>query len=207
MNLARLQAGEELRDVKPFDAAVMLKDLCENLQPLAIERGLFLKSDGPTTLSVEGDAGKIRRITQNLLINALKYTHEGGVTLRWGDSRNNDPERWMLYVQDTGPGFHSGPGAPLAGALKVATTESRAVEAKAGKGNEPPGSLRPIASVASPPDGRPVHQERGEGIGLSIVKRLCELLDASVELESKPSEGTTFRVVLPRHYNAGESKQ
>ena len=83
--------------------------MCENLQPLAAERGLFLKADGPATLSVEGDAGKIRRIAQNLLLNALKYTQEGGVTMRWGDSRNNDPERWMLCVQDTGPGFHAGP--------------------------------------------------------------------------------------------------
>ena len=58
-----------------------------------------------------------------------------------------------------------------------------------------------------PPDPRPVHQERGEGIGLSIVKRLCELLDASMEVESKPGEGTTFRVVLPRHYNAAEQKE
>jgi len=40
----------------------------------------------------------------------------------------------------------------------------------------------------------------GEGIGLSIVKRLCELLDASLELETAAGEGTTFRVVLPRVY-------
>ena len=41
---------------------------------------------------------------------------------------------------------------------------------------------------------------RGEGIGLSIVKRLCELLDASIELQSSPGQGTTFRVVFPRAY-------
>jgi signal transduction histidine kinase len=37
---------------------------------------------------------------------------------------------------------------------------------------------------------------------LSIVKRLCELLDASMELESHPGRGTTFRVIFPRHYSA-----
>ena len=207
MNLARLQAGHELPDVKPFDAAVLLRDLYENLQPLAAERGLFLKADGPATLSVEGDAVKIRRIAQNLLLNALKYTQEGGVTMRWGDSRNNDPERWMLCVQDTGPGFHAGPGAPLVGALKEATKDAGQVDENVGKGKEWPSSAEPVPSLASPPDRRPVHQERGEGIGLSIVKRLCELLDASVELESKPGEGTTFRVVLPRRYDATEPKE
>src|ERR1700681_677507 len=42
----------------------------------------------------------------------------------------------------------------------------------------------------------------GEGIGLSIVKRLCELLDATLELETAPGAGTTFRVVLPCSYSS-----
>jgi signal transduction histidine kinase len=33
------------------------------------------------------------------------------------------------------------------------------------------------------------------------VKRLCEVLDASLELETSPGKGSTFRVVLSRHYN------
>ena len=41
----------------------------------------------------------------------------------------------------------------------------------------------------------------GEGIGLSIVKRLCELLDASLEMETSPGDGTTFRVIFPRRYH------
>jgi signal transduction histidine kinase len=42
----------------------------------------------------------------------------------------------------------------------------------------------------------------GEGIGLSIVKRLCELLDATVEMESVQDVGTTFRIFFPRHYSS-----
>ncbi|MBA3482834.1 MAG: HAMP domain-containing histidine kinase [Pirellulales bacterium] len=209
MDLARLQAGYELRTVRPFDAAVMLKELFDNLQPLAADRGLFLKADGADTLTVDGDAVKIRRIAQNLLLNALKYTSDGGVTLGWGDSRDNDSKRWILWVQDTGPGIHAGPGAPLVEALQGATTESRRVEEKLSDGK--PDSTQsdraePVAARLDRPDSRPVHQARGEGIGLSIVKRLCELLDASIEVESIPDEGTTFRVVLPRHYNAAEQK-
>ena len=45
------------------------------------------------------------------------------------------------------------------------------------------------------------HQPPGEGIGLSIVKRLCELLDASLEIASSTETGTTFRVVFPRRYS------
>ena len=42
--------------------------------------------------------------------------------------------------------------------------------------------------------------EAGEGIGLSIVKRLCEMLDASIEMQSVPGMGTTFRILFPRQY-------
>jgi len=44
------------------------------------------------------------------------------------------------------------------------------------------------------------NQAVGEGIGLSIVKRLCELLDATIEMESTPGEGTSARIVFPRSY-------
>ena len=48
----------------------------------------------------------------------------------------------------------------------------------------------------------PEGQQPGEGVGLTIVKRLCELLDASLELATKPGHGSTFRVILPLSYDA-----
>ena len=107
LDLARLQAGHEHREVSAFDAAAVLRELCERLQPAAEERGLFLRTSGPDTLPVEGDAVKVQRIVQNLLLNGLKYTSRGGVTVSWGDSRQNDVHRWMVCVTDTGPGFHA----------------------------------------------------------------------------------------------------
>lgn len=203
-SLARLQAGHEQRQVKPFDAAVVLRGLCERMQPLVEERDLYLKAEGPTELAVEGDAVKVQRIAQNLLLNALKYTSHGGVTVSWGDSRASDANRWMLCVQDTGPGFHAGPGAPVAGALEEATEEARHVEKTAREGDGPQVAAEPELSSASISESPPPHQERGEGIGLSIVKRLCELLDATIEMESNPGEGTTLRILFPRSYGTTE---
>jgi signal transduction histidine kinase len=40
----------------------------------------------------------------------------------------------------------------------------------------------------------------GEGIGLSIVKVLCRLLGAGLELENEPGRGLTFRLTFPCHY-------
>jgi len=206
MDLARLQAGNEHREVRAFDAAILLQELCERMQPMAQDCGLFLKTDGPVTLPVEGDAVKTQRIAQNLLLNALKYTSRGGVTVRWGDSRQNDAQRWMLCVEDTGPGFHAGPGAPMASALEEATEEARQVEATARTGITAQDTRHDSPPNTTNVDTRLIHQERGEGIGLSIVKRLCELLDASMEMESVPGEGTSLRIVFPRRYHPAEQK-
>ncbi len=194
-SLARLQAGREERQLANFDVSVDLSELCEGLLPFAQERKLSLRCEGPAPYLVQGDRVKIRRIAQNLVLNSVKYTLGGGVTVRWGDSEDADAKRWVLTVTDTGPGVHAGPGAPMADALQKATEVAEEGSVK----QEPP-AQGPAPEAAPRVDTRPAHQEAGEGIGLSIVKRLAELLDASVELESIPEQGTTFRILLPRRY-------
>ncbi len=157
-SLARLQAGREQRQIEPIDVSPIVQQLCEGIRPLAQQRRLFLRCDGPPGFAADGDAVKIRRIAQNLILNAVKFTRDGGITVSWGDSTADDAKRWLLCVMDTGPGLHSAEPGP----------------------REPGDS--------------------GEGIGLSIVKRLCELLDATIETESVDGVGTTFRILFPRHY-------
>ena len=149
---------------------------------------------------VEGDIVKIRRMTQNLVLNAIKYTVTGGVTVTWGDSVAGDGKRWLVRVQDTGPGFKAGPGSPLAGGLKDATGLARESEADGKSGNVSLADAAPNASPERRQADRPQHLQPGEGIGLSIVKRLAELLDASIEMESSAQTGTQFRIFLPRQY-------
>ena len=197
MDLARLQAGKETLRVAQLDVASLLVEMVDGLHVHAEQRELFLRHDGPAPFLVEGDAVKLRRLVQNLVLNAIKYTERGGVTVSWGDSVSNDVKRWVVSVQDTGPGFAAGPGSPLVGALEEATEAAEQATGAAGDVGEVANSNpSPVADGPSI-----VRQEQGEGIGLSIVKRLAELLDATVEVQSD-STGTTFRVVLPRHYAA-----
>lgn len=200
MDFSRLQAGQEKRDVRQFDASEVLGAFLDQLRPLASERGLYLRAAGPPSFGVEGDALKIQRIVQNLVTNAVKSTHVGGVTVSWGNSRDDDGRRWMIGVQDTGPGFASGDGAAVAELLKEATVDLRQADNEARSGPQVGAPEPGVSSVAVTRGGS---VERGEGLGLSIVKRLCELLDASVELDSQPGGGgTTFRIMLPRRYDA-----
>lgn len=197
-DLARLQAGREKRQLSQVDVAALMVDLCEGLLPQAQERGLSLQWGGPAPFVVEGDAVKVRRLAQNLVLNAVKYTRDGGVVVRWGDSESGDAKRWLLRVSDTGPGLQAGGAAPLADALARATELMRESdgEADVSTPSTPPGA----AAAPSDKAGPRATARGGEGIGLSIVKRLSELLDATVELDSSAEIGTTFRVLLPRQY-------
>ncbi len=182
-SLARLQAGHEQARIEALDVSPIMQQLCEGIRPLAQEHHLFLRCDGPPGFAAEGDAIKIRRIAQNLILNAVKFTRQGGITVSWGDSDANDVKRWMLVIQDTGPGFPSGAVAPLASALSNTPTVPSDAAASGGRA------------------GAPARDDTGEGIGLSIVKRLCDMLNATVEVKSVRGAGTTFQIRFPRQYS------
>ena len=198
LNLARLEAGHDQRELTTFDAAALMRDFCGAAQASASERGLFLKMDGPDTLEVENDRTKVLRILQNLFLNALKYTQLGGIRVTWGVDNGRDTDRWTFSVQDTGPGIDENDAAPFAQELLGATNV--ADEARESSTDR----RKDIAAASTLPSrSMPLSAEKqpGEGVGLSIVKRLCELLDASLELATGPGQGTTFRVILPRAYD------
>ena len=200
MDQARLEAGHERRQIVQFDVAALLKEYCDTTRALAAEKNLFLVAKGSTPLVVDGDPGKVQRIVQNLVLNAIKVTERGGVKVTWEAREDARRPQWALCIQDTGPGFKPGSASPLERVLKLATEEAHEVEQR----NVAPDRVDPqadsaptMASQTAPSRAQP---PVGEGIGLSIVKRLCEMLDASLELESSEGEGTTFRIIFPRRY-------
>jgi signal transduction histidine kinase len=178
-----------------LDITPLLQQLCDGIGETARQKNLFLRAEGPPGFGVDGDSVKIARIAQNLILNAVKYTHEGGVVVRWGDSGTSDTKRWVLSVTDSGPGFHEGSGKPLAQALD----EANQVSGAAAESSLPSNVVR-IRETQSTGQVISPAPEAGEGIGLSIVKRLCELLDATIEMSSTPGTGTAFRIYFPRTY-------
>jgi signal transduction histidine kinase len=206
MDQARLEAGHERRQIVHFDVAAILREYCDTTRSVAVDKGLFLVAGGAEPLMVDGDPAKIQRILQNLVLNALKVTEQGGVKVTWEADDNERRPHWALCVQDTGPGFKGGAATPLERALKLATDEAHVVEQR----NVPPSEVIPPAhaapTLASQTAPSRASAPAGEGIGLSIVKRLCEMLDASLELESSAGEGTTFRITFPRRYPESASK-
>ena len=201
MDMSRLEAGQENRVTDDFDAGQLLLSLCEHSAMLAQQKNLWLRTEGPESLPIHGDGSKVNRIAQNLLLNALKYTETGGVTVSWGEI---SCRQWFLAVSDTGPGLGCTNVPPLAHQIAQATQDAAQIGAQAPQS----GQENQNKSVQAVQNSRPAYTNLaapGEGIGLSIVKRLCELLDATLELTSEPQQGSSFRVVFPRSY-AGDGE-
>jgi len=106
LDISRLDAGALTPAPEPLDLSEMVRELCALVAPVAAQRRLTLRMHLPRQAAwVVSDRQWLRRILQNLLSNALRYTREGGVLV--GVRRRADG-RWRVDVRDTGPGIPAG---------------------------------------------------------------------------------------------------
>jgi signal transduction histidine kinase/CheY-like chemotaxis protein len=100
LDISKLDAGVLKPEARPILISSLFDPLRCELAPLAAKRGLSLKIR-PSSLAVISDPLMLRRILQNLLTNALRYTQRGGVLM--GCRREGGEVR--IQVHDTGPGI------------------------------------------------------------------------------------------------------
>lgn len=100
LDISNLDIGAARAEIAPLPLGPLMASIGEQFQPLARERGLALRVL-PCAAWVESDAAYLRRILQNLVGNALRYTKEGRVLV--GVRRCGADLR--LEVLDTGPGI------------------------------------------------------------------------------------------------------
>src|SRR5690606_3573516 len=99
-DMSRLEAGGLVAQPRDFPLADVLEPLASEFRALAEERGLAFRHVA-TAAWVHGDPQLLRRVLQNFLANAVRYTQAGGVLL--GVRRHCDSVR--IEVHDTGPGI------------------------------------------------------------------------------------------------------
>jgi Na+/proline symporter/signal transduction histidine kinase/ActR/RegA family two-component response regulator len=102
LDISKLDAGAVQPEIKDVAAADLLESLAEQFAPLAADRGLEL-TVMPTRLAVRTDPRMLKRVLQNFIANALRYTRHGGVLVGCR-RRGTDVE---FQVWDTGPGVPS----------------------------------------------------------------------------------------------------
>ncbi len=100
LDMSRLDTGALRPDIGPVRLHDLLQQLKVEFEPLAEERGLRLQVM-PSRLWVSSDVRLLRRILQNLVSNAIKYTDRGRVLVGCRRSGNSV----SVEVHDTGPGI------------------------------------------------------------------------------------------------------
>jgi signal transduction histidine kinase/CheY-like chemotaxis protein len=100
LDISRLDSQRIEFQRKPVDLGEMFRRLAVEYAPMAEAKGLRL-SFAPTSVMVESDPTFLRRIAQNLVSNAIKYTDHGGVVV---GVRNRGGRAW-LEIFDTGIGI------------------------------------------------------------------------------------------------------
>jgi len=100
LDISRLDAGRMRPEISTFRGDALVASLSAQFAPLAATRGLHFRTRCPPC-AFRSDRRLLRRILQNLLGNALRYTARGGVLL----AVQRRGECWRISVIDTGPGI------------------------------------------------------------------------------------------------------
>jgi len=100
LDISKLDAGVLKPDIRPVSVSMLFETLRQEFIPIAAKRHLDLRIS-PSAETVASDPLMLRRILQNLLANALRYTQRGGVLM--GCRRKGAAV--SIEVHDTGPGI------------------------------------------------------------------------------------------------------
>jgi PAS domain S-box-containing protein len=108
LEMAKIEAGRLQLDSATFDLGNLIRDVIELMRVRCEEKGLKLTLDQSSTFPryIRGDEGRLRQVLLNLLGNAVKFTEQGGVTVRLR-TLNNSTTRLQIEVEDTGPGIRA----------------------------------------------------------------------------------------------------
>lgn len=169
LDLSKIEAGRLELQPAPVHVRQLLHDVVANHAPRAAEKGLALRLDLAADVPdlILADGQKLRQVLDNLTGNAVKFTARGEVAIQVA----------------LPPPAHS--GRPL---LAFAVSDT-------GVGISPADQARLFEPFQQAGEGRP--PEPGTGLGLAICRRIVELMDGSLTLESTPGAGSTFRFVVP----------
>ena len=100
LDVSRLDAGGMHTEIGDFDAGALLRELASQYVPVAAGRGLDLRVHA-SAQPVRSDRRLLRRVLQNFIANALRYTRSGRIVL----GMRVRGENLELQVWDTGPGI------------------------------------------------------------------------------------------------------
>ncbi|MBZ2170321.1 ATP-binding protein [Marinobacter sp. F4216] len=190
LDLSRIEAGKLRLDYSAVSLRRMLDDVRHifDLRAREQEISLEVSVDSAMPAAMMLDETRLRQVLFNLVGNAIKFTHEGGVTVRAtatplepaGEEENHDsptPDiqryRLVITVKDTGIGV-------------------------------PEDQRERIFEAFEQREGQNTRRYGGTGLGLAISRKLVRMMGGELEVESEANVGSVFTVVLPEVAATGE---
>ena len=169
LDLSRIESGKLELETADFSIYHCIQEVVANQSARISQKKLQLVIEvtEEVPLLVCGDALRFKQILLNLLGNAIKFTHTGTITIT-----TTVCSRQEQTVT-----------------IKVAVSDT-------GIGMEPDIMDR-IFNSFEQADNSTTRTYGGSGLGLTICRRLCQLMDGTIRAKSTPGKGSTFFVELP----------
>jgi signal transduction histidine kinase/CheY-like chemotaxis protein len=170
LDLSRIEAGKLSIDRTPCRPSDLVEEVCSVLSQQAAAKGLALVPllSADCYQVAQMDPARLRQVLLNLVGNAVKFTHEGCVTIegRMLPGADAQAPQLELGVVDTGIGID----ASALGSLFDAFTQA---------------------------DGSTTREYGGTGLGLTISLQLAQLMGGNLSCDSTPGQGSRFLLTLP----------
>lgn len=169
LDFSKIEAGKLQLETVDFDVREIVGEVVRMLAVSAEVKGITLTHEIPADVPVivRGDPARLRQVLTNLVGNALKFTAQGGVTVRM-ETVDESLERALVRFQvvDTGIGIPE----EMVGRLFTSFTQA---------------------------DDSTTRKFGGTGLGLAISRELVELMGGQIGVESKLEHGSMFWFCVP----------
>ncbi|HPE76636.1 MAG TPA: ATP-binding protein [Draconibacterium sp.] len=177
LDFSKIQSGKLITETENFSPFVVIDEVYKLFKYEATVKGIAVRFDwiGENHPILLGDPLRLKQIMINLVGNAIKFTREGEVTIKVKCAENNN-NSFELQIQVIDTGIGIEEKK-----LNVVFDEYVQVEDQTGK------------------------KYHGTGLGLTIVKKLVELQNGKIKLESIQGFGTnvTVNLVYPKGEQLG----
>ena len=169
IQLSALEAGHIKNRPAPFAVVDLLEGLLSSQRKAAIAKGLALHQQANPKLPqvLVGDLDHLRQIFDHLVGNAIKFTERGSISITARPVDRQDDKTWIEFCVTD-----TGPGIA-------------------------PETLPSLNGLLTQGDGSSMRRHGGIGVGLPIVRKLIEVMDGSLQIDSQVGQGSQFCFTLP----------